>query len=164
MSKRCLNLGLLSKSYFKSLDCKDFNCPFPSLKNTIYKIERLRRQGSNRQIQRSFQYDYIDKGIVFKNDREVYEILHNIYNRFLKETRRQICKFFNIRDTKELDVKLMLRIYYYYLPKDDPDRIMMDYLNFQVSHIIDRISIGYKFIIFLSDDHPFNYKEPIDVS
>ena len=115
-------------------------------------------------IQRSFQSDYIDKGIVFRNDREVYEILHNVYNRFLKETRRQICKFFNIRDTKDLDVKLMLRIYYYYLPKDDPDRIMMDYLNFQVSHIIDSISLGYKFIIFLSDDHPLNYKEPIYVS
>ena len=114
-------------------------------------------------IQRTFHKEFVAKGLCFRDDRDAYITLHNIYNRYLKETRNDVCRFYNIKSTEDLSLKVMLRMYYFYIPKNDYCRAMMDLINFQVNYILDRISIGYVFPVYLDDGHELNYKKPIDV-
>ena len=113
-------------------------------------------------IQRKFKED-LEKGKIFSDGVEVFKILHNIYNDYLKETRHEVCRFFKINNSEELSLKVILRLYYFYLPINNYSRIMMDFINFQLNYILDRISIGYVFPLFLMDEDHLNFKQPSDV-
>ena len=114
-----------------------------------------------RKVYIEFKENYIDKvEIKFTDNRDVNDILHKIYNDNLRETRLNVCKYFNIQNTEDLSLKLMIRIYYYYLPKSDYSRVMMDYINFQINLIFERLSLGYMFPLFLDEN---SLREPKDV-
>ena len=116
-----------------------------------------------RKIQLILQNEFINNRHVFHDDRSVFIKIQDIYNKSLKETRVEVCNFFNIKATPELSLKIMMRIYYYYLPVNDEARNLMDLINFQVNYILDRLSIGYKFSLIFSENDPRLYKEPTDV-
>jgi len=100
----------------------------------------------------SLKDDYINKRYLFHNDREAYDIINKIYNKNLKKTRNEVCDFFDIADHANLDRKLMIRLYYYYLPKNNPERIKMDEFNKDVNYIFSKLSLGYKFNVLLQDE------------
>ena len=115
-------------------------------------------------IQLALQKEFIINRHVFQDDRSVFIKIHDIYDKCLKETRIEVCNFFNIRETPDLSLKIMMRIYYYYLPKNDEARLTMDLINFQVNYILDRLSFGYKFSLIFSENDPRLFKEPTDVN
>ncbi len=116
-----------------------------------------------RKIQIKIQNEIKTNNLTFKDDRAVFMRVQSIYNEVLKETRVIVCNFFNIKETCDLSLKIMMRLYYYYLPKNDSRRFKMDLINFQINYILDRLSLGYKFNIFLDDNHPKAVTEPVDV-
>lgn len=135
----------------------------PNLVNNYLKVVSNIYYLNMGKLQRAFLKEYVEVCSCFRDDRDVYITLHSLYNRFLKETRKEVCSFFNITDTEDLSLKTMLRLYYFYLPRKCYTRISMDIINFQVNYILDRISIGYEFPILIEEDHPLNYKGPINV-
>ena len=116
-----------------------------------------------RKIQLTLNEEIKTNNLNFKDDRDVFIKVQSIYNKVLKETRNMVCGFFNIKESCDLSLKIMLRLYYYYMPKKDERRYIMDLINFQINYILDRISLGYKFNIFLNDSHPSAVTQPVDV-
>ena len=98
--------------------------------------------------QRKFKENYINERKIFQDGKEVFQTLHSIYNENLKETFKEVTNFFKISNSEDLSVKIQLRLFYYYLPRNDINRLKMDFINFQMKYILDRISIGYYFPFF----------------
>ena len=114
-------------------------------------------------VQLNFQRNYIDKKHEFLDDQDAYKKIQEIYNLSLKETRSNVCQFFKIRETEDLSLKTILRLFYYYLPKNHEMRQRMDLINLQINFILDRLCLGYKFSIFFNENHPLLVNNPIDV-
>ena len=101
-------------------------------------------------VQLNFQRNYIDKKHEFLDDQDAYKKIQEIYNLSLKETRSNVCQFFKIRETEDLSLKTILRLFYYYLPKNHEMRQRMDLINLQINFILDRLCLGYKFSLFFN--------------
>ena len=104
-------------------------------------------------VQLNFQRNYIDIKHEFLDDQDAYKNIQEIYNLSLKETRSNVCQF----------LKTILRLFYYYLPKNHEMRQRMDLINLQINFILDRLCLGYKFSIFFNENHPLLVNNPIDV-
>ena len=88
----------------------------------------------------------------FKDENHINEILLDLYSKNLKETRykikllrNEVCKFFHIKNDKQLDVKILLRLYYYYLKPYDEIRMKVDEYNLFLNEILANISKGFEF-------------------
>ncbi len=116
-----------------------------------------------RRVQKSFKEDYIDKGFVFKENRHINQVMNELYSKHLKETRSEVSKFFNLKENADLDMKIILRLFYYYLIPFDERRIKMDEVNQEVNEILSGLSLGYEFPVLLNDNHPHAITKPRDV-
>ena len=103
----------------------------------------------------SFNFGYKEKN----------EIFNNIYSKNLKEVRKKICTFFGIdKDNNlEINVKLALRIYFYYYNKEHNLRKKYQEINDNVNKLINIILKSNDNIDALIDENNnFYIKEPID--
>ena len=97
--------------------------------------------------------------------KEKNEIFNNIYSKNLKEVRKKICTFFGIdKDNNlEINVKLALRIYFYYYNKEHNLRKKYQEINDNVNKLINIILKSNDNIDALIDENNnFYIKEPID--
>ena len=103
----------------------------------------------------SFNFGYKEKN----------EIFNNIYNKNLKEVRKKICTFFGIdKDNNlEINVKLALRIYFYYYNKEHNLRKKYQEINDNVNKLINIIlKSNDKIDALINENNNFYIKEPID--
>ena len=135
-----------------------------NLKNNYIKIVSNIYYLNIMKIQLTLQREYLDKNHVFYDHEDAYKKIQEIYNQKLKITRKEVIEFFNIKGNEDLSIKIILRLYYYYLPKRDESRLKMDLINVQVNYIIDRLSHGYKFSLFFAENDPKLVKNPTDVT
>ena len=117
-----------------------------------------------RRVQKSFRNKYIDKDYLFKDEQQIKEIMNKLYSEHLKESRSEVANFFNINENKNLDLKIMLRLYYYYLNPFDPNRIKMDEVNQEVNEILTNLSMGIEYPVLLYDNSPNSITGPRDVT
>ncbi len=116
-----------------------------------------------RRVQISFREDYTDKGFVFRENRHINQVMNELYSKHLKETRSEVSKFFNLKENADLDMKIILRLFYYYLIPFDERRIKMDEVNQEVNEILSGLSLGYEYPVLLNDSHPHAITKPRDV-
>ena len=116
-----------------------------------------------RRVQKSFREEYIDKGFCFKDEKHIHEIMNSLYSKHLKESRNEVADFFKIKENSMLDLKIILRLYYYYLNPFDEKRLKMDDVNQEVNEILSSLSLGYEYPILLNDNHPDAMSKPRDV-
>ena len=116
-----------------------------------------------RRVQKSFRSDYINKNITFRDDKHIYEIINTLYSKHLKDSRSEVAKFFEIEENKQLDLKIILRLFYYYLNPFDQNRIKMDEVNQEVNEILTNLSLGYEYPVLLNDNGPYSITSPRDV-
>ena len=116
-----------------------------------------------RRVQKSFRQDYIDKGYVFRENNELNEIMNKLYSKHLKESRNEVSKFFKLPENKFLDLKIILRLFYYYLSPFDSNRMKMDDVNQEVNEILSSLSLGHEFPVLLDDNHKYAQIGPRDV-
>ena len=116
-----------------------------------------------RRVQKSFKNDYIDQNFVFRDDKHIYEIINNLYSRHLKDSRTEAAVYFEIQENKHLDLKIILRLFYYYLNPFDSNRMKMDEVNQEVNEILTNLSLGYEYPILLNDNGPHSITKPRDV-
>lgn len=93
------------------------------------------------------------------------EIFNNIYSKNLKEVRKKICTFFGIdKDNNlEINVKLALRIYFYYYNKEHNLRKKYQEINDNVNKLINIILKSNDNIdALINENNNFYIKEPID--
>ena len=103
----------------------------------------------------SFNFGYKEKN----------EIFNNIYSKNLKEVRKKICTFFGIdKDNNlEINVKLALRIYFYYYNKEHNLRKKYQEINDNVNKLINIILKSNDNIdALINENNNFYIKEPID--
>ena len=97
--------------------------------------------------------------------KEKNEIFNNIYSKNLKEVRKKICTFFGIdKDNNlEINVKLALRIYFYYYNKEHNLRKKYQEINDNVNKLINIILKSNDNIdALINENNNFYIKEPID--
>ena len=118
-----------------------------------------------RKVARDFKFNYVNNKYSFYDDRDAFGILNKLYKKHLKKTRLEVCEFFFVSDEILVDKKIMTRLYYYYLPQNDENRTKMDQINCDVNYIFARLSLGYKFPVFLEDEKCFTefFSQPKDV-
>jgi len=116
-----------------------------------------------RRVQINFRKYCIEKKASFKDEKELYDIINNLYSKYLKETREEVKKFFDIPEHKDFDLKILLRLYYYYLNPFDQNRIRMDEINDEVNRMLTNMSQGYEYPLMLNDDKPSSITKPVDV-
>ena len=103
----------------------------------------------------SFNFGYKEKN----------EIFNNIYSKNLKEVRKKICTFFGIdKDNNlEINVKLALRIYFYYYNKEHNLRKKYQEINDNVNKLINILLKSNDNIdALINENNNFYIKEPID--
>ena len=103
----------------------------------------------------SFNFGYKEKN----------EIFNNIYSKNLKEVRKKICTFFGIdKDNNlEINVKLALRIYFYYYNKEHNLRKKYQEINDNVNKLINIILKSNDNIdALINENNNIYIKEPID--
>ena len=116
-----------------------------------------------RRVQKSFRNEYIDLNYTFRDDKHIYEIINSLYSKHLKESRSEVAKFFEIEENKQLDLKIILRLFYYYLNPFDQSRIKMDEVNTEVNEILTNLSLGYEYPVLLKNNEPYSIISPRDV-
>jgi hypothetical protein len=113
-----------------------------------------------RKAQKKFKDEYIDKSSEFKtvSANELSKKFNDLYKQFLKQTRNEVIQYFNLPQSQELSLKILLRIYPYFHSPHSPFRKAYDLMNKQVNQVISKIATdenGKHFIDELYyDSHP----------
>lgn len=115
-----------------------------------------------RKVQKKIKNEYTNKGYNFK-DGEAGKVFNDIYKTFLKETRAEVLKFFNVTHTEMLSSKIILRIYPYYFSPYHPLRIKYEQMNIEVNNVIKKIQLDKIVEELYDDNHPEAKTKPVDV-
>lgn len=113
-----------------------------------------------RKTSKKFKREYIDNPAKLssqgENDQAVHKIFNDIYRSFLKETRNEVIDFFKLQrhEVFDLPVKTMLRIYPFYLTKEDPIRKEYDVMTSVINEVIKKLERKEIIQEFVDDEHP----------
>jgi hypothetical protein len=129
-----------------------------SIKNNYLKIISNIFYLNIRKAQKKFKDEYIDKSSEFRSipQNELSKKFNDLYKHFLKQTRSEVIEFFNLKQTEQLSLKILLRIYPYFFSPYSPFRKEYDQMNKLVNQLIAKIAndeTGRHYIDELYYDH-----------
>lgn len=114
-----------------------------------------------RKVQKQLKDNIIDKEISVGDSQETF---NKLYKKYLKETRFEVLKFFQVTHPDVLSSKVLLRIYVFFYEKENELRKNYEKMNEEVNQLIKKIVNTGCVDELYDDNHPEAITGPVDVS